>query len=188
MQYGKYRTRIRALVALGSQSYQNPRHQRHQLRSSDVGPNRPASLAPTQEMTEFAAQFLAGRRDDRPQIDSGFRQSLYKIAPCGDFGHHMVHKVEESDARVRCLAQGPSVVNQLLQSVMDDGLDKRLLRRKVAVQRPWTNAGPASDFIEGDGDTLGGEGGCRGFDEPFIVSASVGSPRFLSQERSPIDR
>ena len=50
MQYGQDHTRIRRLTGPGSEGHYYPGHQGHELRRSDVGPNRPASLAPKQEM------------------------------------------------------------------------------------------------------------------------------------------
>ena len=182
MQYGKYRTRIRRLTELGSEGHYHPGHQGHKLRRSDVGPHRPASLAPTQEMTDFTAEFVARRRDDRPHIHSGIGQSVHEIALGGDLGDQIVHEFEESCARLGRVAQDPSVVDQLLQPVMDHRLDKRLLRREVAIERPRAHGGPAGNFIQRDGDSLGGEGGGRDLDEPVMVPAGVGSHRSLRQE------
>jgi hypothetical protein len=190
VQYGKYCTRIRGLTEMGSEGHHKPRHQGHELRSSDVGPNRPALLAPTQEMTDFTAELVARRRDGRPQIHSRIGQSVHEIALGGDLGDQIVHEFEESYARLGRVAQGPSVVNQLLQPVMDHCLDKRLLCREVAIEGPRTNGGPASNFIQRDGDSLGCEGGGGYLDEPLTVPASVGSQRFLRQEllRSTVDK
>ena len=190
MQYRKYRPRIRRFTEPWSEGHDNPRHQGHELRSSDVGPNRPASLAPTQEMTDFTAEFTARRRDDRPHIYSGIGQSVHEIALGGDLGDQIVHEFEESYARLGRVAQGPGVVDQLLQPVIDHCLDKRLLRREVAIEGPRTNGGPASNFIQRDGDSLGCEGGGRYLDEPVMVSAGVGSHRSLRQEllRSRVDK
>ena len=190
MQHGKYRTRIRRLTELGSEGHYYPRHQGHELRSSDVGPNRPASLAPMQEMTDFTPEFVARRRDDRAHIHAGIGQSVHEIALSGDLGDQIVHEFEESYARLGRVTQGPSVVDQLLQPVMDHRLDKRLLRREVAIEGSRTNGGPASNFIQRDGDSLGCEGGGRYLDEPVMVSAGIGSHRSLRQEllRSRVDK
>jgi hypothetical protein len=190
MQYGKYRTPIRRLTELGSEGHYYPRHQGHELRSSDVGPNRPASLAPTQEMTDFTPEFVARRRDDRSHIHSAIGQSVHEIALGRDLGDQIVHEFEQSYARLGRVVQGPSVVDQLLQPVMDHRLDKRLLRREVPIEGPRTNGGPAGNFIQRDGDSLGGEGGGRYLDEPVMVSAGVGSHGSGRQEllRSRIDK
>jgi len=117
VQYGKYRTRIRRLTELGSEGHYHPGHQGHKLRSSDVGPNRPASLAPTQEMTDFTAEFVARRRDDRPHIHAGIGQSVHEIALGSDLGDQIVHEFQESDAGLGRAAQGPGVVGLVSRQV-----------------------------------------------------------------------
>jgi hypothetical protein len=141
-------------------------------------------------MTDFTAEFVARRRDDRPHIHSGIGQGVHEIAFGRDLGDQIVHEFEESYARLGRVAQGPSVVDQLMQPVIDHCLDKRFLRREVAIKGPRTNGGPASNFIQRDGDSLGCEGGGRYLDEPVMVSAGIGSHGSLRQEllRSRIDK
>jgi hypothetical protein len=141
-------------------------------------------------MTDFTPEFVARRRDDRSHIHSAIGQSVHEIALGRDLGDQIVHEFEQSYARLGRVVQGPSVVDQLLQPVMDHRLDKRLLRREVPIEGPRTNGGPAGNFIQRDGDSLGGEGGGRYLDEPVMVSAGVGSHGSGRQEllRSRIDK
>jgi len=124
VQDGKYRTRIRRLTQPGSEGHDDPGHQGHELRGSDVGPNRPASLALTQEMADFTAEFVARRRDDGPHIHAGIGQGVHEIALGRDLGDQMVDEFEEGDPGIGSVAQGPSVVDQLLQPVLDHRLDE----------------------------------------------------------------
>ncbi len=145
MQYRKDRPRIRRLIEPRSEGRYNPRHQGHELRSSDVCPNRSASLAPAQEMTDFTAEFTARGRDDRSHVHSGIGQSVHEIALGRDLGDQVVHVDEESHAGLGRVAQGPGVVDQLLQPVMDHCLDKRFLRYRPGKAR-------FSGKRNGDGD------------------------------------
>jgi hypothetical protein len=141
-------------------------------------------------MTDFTAEFLARGRDGRPQIHPGIDQSVQEIALGGDLGDQIVHEFEEGYAGLGRVAQGPGVLNQLLQPVLDYRLNERLLRREVAIEGPRTNGGSASNFIERNGDSLGCEGGGRYLDEPATVSAGVGTHRSLRQVllRSRVDK
>ena len=141
-------------------------------------------------MTDFTTEFLARRSDGRRQIHSGIDKSFHEIALDGDLGDQIVHEFEESYAGLGRVAQGPSVLNQLLQPAMDYCLDKRLLCREVAIEGPRTNGGSASNFIERNGYSLGCEGGGRYLDEPVTVSTGVGAHRSLRQEplRSRVDK
>lgn len=75
------------------------------------------------------------------------------------------------------------------EAVVDGRFNQCLLGRKVAVQRSGTYPGSSRDFVEGDGESVRGEGVGRDLDQAVSVAAGVGTQRLrCRQGAAPVHR
>jgi len=149
----------------------------HDVVDTDVHPDGTGLLGPLEEFVQSLDQREEDRGRPDGEAESVRTERLDDVTLLGSLAGQERHERQEGGARFGSVEPFVTLPGQLGHPIQDDGLEQRLFRGEVSVDRSRTDARFTGDLVERRIGALGRKCCAGGNEDPIPVALRVGSQR-----------